>query len=229
MSQQPFQTWQNYQQQEESVQQQQYDRAYYWDGSNYVYYQDLQVETQSRQEQSSLSPSQLPTNVFTFGGLPTYSISQLINEQQTPAAYIDDSNLAVHEQSITGSIQQQNDTLSTQQNQLMHRRQRQQQWLSQYPYSRQREVQTSNELFTLPMDLQNSVQDMYGVFPIEQSEYFQSQVYPTSSPSIFQSQVNILQQSNFDRLGNGFPDKSSQMEIDERSLRSQVIGQRGGP
>ncbi|CAG8575266.1 1880_t:CDS:2, partial [Paraglomus brasilianum] len=197
--------------------------------SDYVYYQDLQAGLQSR---SSLSLSQLPTNVFTFGGLPTYSISQLTNEQQTPV-YIDGSNLAMHERLVTGSIQQQNDTLSTRQNLLTHQQQRQR-WLSQYPYSRQREIQTSSELFTPPMqsehqvDRQNSVQDMHGVFPIEQSEYFQSQVYPTTgSPIIFDShETNIqqqmsLQQSNFDRLVTGFPDKSSQMEIDERSSRSQ--------
>ncbi|CAG8660854.1 51_t:CDS:2, partial [Paraglomus brasilianum] len=193
----------------------------------------LQAGQLSQQYQSSLNFSQLPT----FDGLPTYSILQLTNEQQMPA-YIDDSNLAVHEQLITGSIQQQSDTLSTRQNQLTHRQQRQQRWLPQYPYSRQHEVQTSNELLTLPnglftlpmqsehqLDRQNTVQGMHGVFPIEQSEYFQPQVYPTGSPSIFQSQVNIqqvsLQQSNFDRLGNGFPNTSSQMEIDERSSRSQ--------
>src|SRR6185312_11535028 len=126
MSQQPFQTWSWPQQQEESVQQQQqqqqHDRAYYWDGSKYVYYQDLQAGTQSRQGQSSPSPSQLPTNVFTLGGLPTHSISQLTNEQQTPV-YIDGSNLAMHEQLVTGSIQQQSGTPSTL---LTHRQQRQQ-------------------------------------------------------------------------------------------------------
>ncbi|CAG8647833.1 8829_t:CDS:2, partial [Paraglomus brasilianum] len=143
--QQPFQAWQsqpwNYQQHKESAQQQQHhalnpaasttDRAYYWDGSKCVYYQDLRP--QSRQDQ-------LPTNVFTFG--------------------------------VTGSIQQQNDSLSTL---FTHRQPRQQQWLSQHPYSRQREVRTPNELFT-PMqsehqlDRQNSVQDILGVLPIEQSE-----------------------------------------------------------
>ncbi|CAG8645759.1 11656_t:CDS:2, partial [Paraglomus brasilianum] len=82
------------------------------------------------------------------------------NLSQSPAdepAYTDDSNLAIN-------------------NQL-------QQWLSQYPYSRQREVQTSNKSFKPPMqfehqsDRQNSVQNMLGVFPIEQSEleYVQSQ------------------------------------------------------
>ena len=203
MSQQPFQTWQsqlwNYQQQEESVQQQQYQQQQRHtllnpaasttyqpmqleniDGSNqYLLYQDfymtnsqnqLQAGPQSRQDQSSLSLSQLPTDVFTFGGLPTYSISQLTNEQQTPV-YIDGSNLAMHEQLVTGSIQQQNDTLSTL---LTHRQQRQQRWLSQYPYSTQREVQTPNELFT-PMQSEHQL-DQHGIVQSSHLDYIQSQV-----------------------------------------------------
>ncbi|CAG8627299.1 5053_t:CDS:2, partial [Paraglomus brasilianum] len=201
MSQQPSQTWQsqpwNYQQQEELVQQQ-----------------------QEQLQQSSLNLSQLPADVLFFGDPST----------SDGPPYIDDSNRAVHEQLVTGSIQQQNDTLSTRQNLLTHRQQRQQRWLSQYPYSRQREVQTPNKSFTPPtqsehqLDRQNSVQDMLGVFPIEPSEYVQSQAYPpTGSTSISQLQTNIqqvsLQQSNFP--GNGFPDKSSQMETDMRSSQSQ--------
>ncbi|CAG8588071.1 7739_t:CDS:2, partial [Paraglomus brasilianum] len=253
MSQQPFQPWLwNYQQQEELVQQQQQQHRHpaasttyqpmqleYIDGSNqpsHLLYQDfylanpqneLQAGPQSRQDQPSLSLSQLPTDVFTFGGLPTYSISQLTNEQQTPV-YTDGSNLSMHEQLITGSIQQQNDTLSTL---LTHRQQRQQRWLSQYPYSRQLEVQTPNELFT-PMQSEHQL-DQHGIVQSSHLDYVQSQVYsPTEIiPRPSQSQANIqqvsLQQSNFDRLVTGFPDKSSQMEIDERSSRSQVIGQRG--
>src|SRR6185437_13539196 len=42
-----------------------------------------------------------------------------------------------------------------------------------------------------------------------------------------QSQGDIHQvsqpQNNFNQLGNGFPDKPSQIETDERSLQSQVI------
>ncbi|CAG8647846.1 8830_t:CDS:2, partial [Paraglomus brasilianum] len=76
------------------------------------------LRPQSRQDQ-------LSTSVFTFGGL------QLTNEQQTPGYNIDGSNLAVREQLVTGSIQQQNDSLIT------HRQPRQQQWLSQHPHSRQ--------------------------------------------------------------------------------------------
>ncbi|CAG8664843.1 9481_t:CDS:1, partial [Paraglomus brasilianum] len=94
----------------------------------------LPAGPQSRQDQSSLGFSQLPTDVFTFGGLPTYSISQLTNEQRTPGYNIDGSNLAVHEQLVTGSIQQQNNSLSTL---ITHRQPRQQQWLSQHPHSRQ--------------------------------------------------------------------------------------------
>ncbi|CAG8632565.1 6168_t:CDS:2, partial [Paraglomus brasilianum] len=208
------------------------------DGSNqYLLYQDfyltnsqneLQAGPQFRQDQSSLSLSQLPTDVFTFGGLPTYSISQLTNEQQTPV-YIDGSNLAMHEQLVTGSIQQQNDTLSTL---LTHRQQRQQRWLSQYPYSRQREVQTPNELFT-PMQSEHQLDRHGGVFPIEPLEYVQSQVYPPTeiTPRPSQSQGNLYQgsqlQNNFSQSGNGFPDQPSQMETDERSLQSQIISQRG--
>ncbi|CAG8596982.1 5907_t:CDS:2 [Paraglomus brasilianum] len=184
-------------------------------------YGDVLINSQ-QYYQLSLNPSQLPTNVYVFtsGDLPTYPILQSTNEQQM-AAYIDNS------------IQQQNDTLSTRQNLLTHRQQR---WLSQHPYSRQREVQTPNKFFTPPMqsehqlDRQNSVQNMLGVFPIEQSEseYVQSQVYPpTGNPSMSQSQGDIHQvsqpQNNFHQLGNGFPDKPSQMETDERSLQSQKL------
>ncbi|CAG8676185.1 5117_t:CDS:2, partial [Paraglomus brasilianum] len=104
-------------------------------------------------------------------------------------------------------------------------------WLSQHPHSRQREVRTPNELFTPlqsghQLDRQNSVQDMLGVLPIEQSEYVQSQAYPpTGITNISQLQANIqqasLQQGNFDRSGNGFPDKSSRMETDVQSSQSQ--------
>src|SRR5437762_3503227 len=116
MSQQPFQTWQsqpwNYQQQEQQQQQQEQQQQQqeqqqqqqqqhtllnppmqqeYIDVSNQYL---LQAGQLPQQYQSSLNLSQLPTDVFTFDGLPTYSILQLTNEQQTPA-YIDDSNLAV--------------------------------------------------------------------------------------------------------------------------------------
>ena len=161
----------------------------YADGSNqYSLHQDFPTNSQNelqtgqlpQQYQSSLNLSQLPADVLTFGNPSTYFISQVADE---PSSYIDDSNMAVYEQLVTGFIQQQNDTLSTRQNLLTHRQQRQQRWLSQHPYSRQREVQTSNKSFT-PMrpehrlDRQNSVQSMRGVFPIEQSEseYVQSQV-----------------------------------------------------
>ncbi|CAG8643643.1 3066_t:CDS:2, partial [Paraglomus brasilianum] len=78
---------------------------------------------------------------------------------------------------------------------------------------------------------------MPGIFPIEQSEseYVQSQVYPpTGNPSMSQSQGDIHQvsqpQNNLNQLENGFPDKPSQLETDERSLQSQVIShQRGEP
>ena len=207
MSQQPFQTWQgqlwNHQQQEESVQQQQqhqqryrilltYPASFttyqqptqqeYIDGSNqYLLYQDFLTNSQNelqagqlpQQYQSSLNLSQLPTDSFTFDGLATYPISPLTNQQQ--------SQTDIYEQLGTASIQQQNDAPSTRQNVPMYRQQRQRQWLSQYPYSRQHEVQTPNELFT-PMqsehqfDRQNSVQDNAWSFPIEPSEYAQLQV-----------------------------------------------------
>ena len=156
----------------------------YADGSNqYSLHQDFPTNSQNelqtgqlpQQYQSSLNLSQLPANVL---GPPSYFISQLADE---PLSYIDDSNLTLYKQLLPGSIQQQSDTLSTRQNLLTHRQQRQQRWLLQHPYSRQREVQTSNKSFT-PMrpehrlDRQNSVQSMRGVFPIEQSEYVQSQV-----------------------------------------------------
>ncbi|CAG8638917.1 11185_t:CDS:2, partial [Paraglomus brasilianum] len=203
----------------------------YTDSSNqYSLYQDFPNELQTgqlpQQYQSSLNLSQLPASVL---GPPSPYVMA-----DEPLPNIDDY-LTVYEQLLPGSIQQQNDTLSTRQNPLTHRQQRQQRWLLQHPYSRQREVQTSNKSFT-PMrpehrlDRQNSVQSMRGVFPIEQSEseYVQSQVYPpTGNPSMSQSQGNIHQvpqpQNNFNQLGNGFPNQPSQMETDERSLQSQVI------
>ncbi|CAG8651391.1 8712_t:CDS:2, partial [Paraglomus brasilianum] len=206
----------------------------YIDGSNqpsHLLYQDfylansqneLQAGPQFRQDQSPLSLSQLPTDVFTFGGLPTYSISQLTNEQQTPV-YIDGSNLSMHEQPVTGSIQQQNDTLSTL---LTHRQQRQQRWLSQYPYSRQREIQTPNELFT-PMQSEHQL-DRHGIVQSSHLDYIQSQVYPPTEiiPRPSQSQGNIGQgsqlQNDINQLGNGSSaDQSSQMETDEQSSQSQ--------
>ncbi|CAG8592579.1 1072_t:CDS:2 [Paraglomus occultum] len=221
MSQQPFwqgQPW-NYQQQEES-------EYVDYDGSNqYLLLQAGQIPQRYL--------PQLPTDVLTFGGLPT----QLIGE---PLLYIDNSNLTMYEQLGTGSIQQEYDALSTPQNSLTHRQQRQQQWLSQYPYSRQREAQTPHELFTPTMqfehqfDRQNSVQDMLGVVPIERSDYDQLQVYPgTSSPSISRSQGNQVPelQTDFNQLGNGFPDQPPQTETDEleRSSQSQATShqQRG--
>ncbi|CAG8455896.1 3863_t:CDS:2, partial [Paraglomus occultum] len=236
MSQQPFQTWQShYKQRQESAQQQQHrhtvnpatsttDRAYYWDGSKYVYYKDLQAGSQPRQDQSSLSHSQ--TTMFTaVNGLPTYSSSQLANQQQSQT-YIDDSNLAVHQHLLTNSIQQQNDSaLSARQGLITHREQHQQQWLSQYPYSRHREVQTPSELIT-PMqsehqlDRQNSVQDMLGVVPVESSENVQSQVYPQTEIISHPSQGSV--QNNFNQSGNGFPDQSSsQMETDDQVISRQ--------
>jgi len=142
---------------------------------------ELQTGQLPPQYQLSLNLSQLPADMFTFSGLPTYSISQLTNQQQVQA-HAEDSNLVVHGQQVTASIQQQNDVLSTRQNLFTHRQQRQQQWLSHYPYLRQREVQTPNELFMSPiqsehqLDRQNSVQDMLEVFPMEPSEYVQLQV-----------------------------------------------------
>ncbi|CAG8604543.1 8175_t:CDS:2, partial [Paraglomus occultum] len=158
------------------------------------------------------------------GSMSTYSSSQLTDE---PSPYIDESNQALHEQLVTGSSQQQNDTRSTRQKLLMHRQQRRE--LSQ-PYSRQREVETpsSDELIS-PMqsvhqlDRQNSVQDMFGVVPIERSENVQSHVYPqTSNPSMPEMQESIHQtsqpQNNFNQLD---PDRRSQLETDEHSLPSQ--------
>ena len=154
MSQEPFQTWQSQPWNYESAQQQHRhtlnptasttDRAYYWDGSKYVYYQDLQAGLQSRQDQSLLSRSQLPTDML-----------QSTNGQQMPTY-------------IGNSIQQPNVTPFSQQNLLTH--QHQQQWLSQYQYSEQ-PTQSEHELVQ-----QNSVQDMLRVFPIEPSDYAQSQV-----------------------------------------------------
>ncbi|CAG8533568.1 10000_t:CDS:2 [Paraglomus brasilianum] len=209
MSQQPFQTWQ-------SQHQQQHHQQEYVDGSNQSLLYQSQNELQAGQlPLSSFNLSQLPNT--DVGGLPTYSISQLTNQQQ-----VDDSNMVVYEQLVTGSIQQQNNTLSARQNLLTHRQQRQQQWLSQYPYSRQREVRTPNEY---QLDRQNSVQDMFEVFPTEQSGYVQQVYPPTGNPSMSQSQGNIHQvsqlQNNFSQLGNGFPNQPSQMETDERSLQSQ--------
>ncbi|CAG8593418.1 6273_t:CDS:2 [Paraglomus brasilianum] len=163
----------------------------------------LQAGPQSRQDQSSLSPLQLPTDMFTSGGLPTYSISQLTSEQQM-LTYIGDSILSEYEQfDLTGSIQQPNGAPYPQQNLFMHQQQHQQQWLSQYQYSGQHEGQKPNEVI-MPMhelSRQNSIQDMLGVFPIEPSDYAQSQVYPTEIiPRLPPSQ----QQSNVDQLGNGW-------------------------
>ncbi|CAG8591985.1 7923_t:CDS:2 [Paraglomus occultum] len=75
----------------------------YVDGSNqYFLYQDFPNDSQNglqltRQYQSS---SQLSTDVIIFGSLPTYSISQVTNQQQA-RAYIDDSNLPVREHLVT--------------------------------------------------------------------------------------------------------------------------------
>ncbi|CAG8555354.1 1420_t:CDS:2, partial [Paraglomus occultum] len=135
-----------------------------------------------------------------------------------PSPYIDDSSPTAHEQLVRNSIQQQYDTRSTWQNLLMYQQQRQQQWLPQYPYSRQREVQTPNETFA-PMqsvhqlDGQNAVEDMLRIVPIE--FHVQSQVYPaTNDPIMPQSQGNVYQvselQSDFNPLGNGFPGQPSQ-------------------
>ncbi|CAG8480855.1 11180_t:CDS:2 [Paraglomus occultum] len=138
----------------------------YIDGS--TLYQDFLTDSQTE-----LQTGQLPTDMFTFGGLPTYPISQLTNQQQSQP-YIDDSNLIVHEHLLTNSIGQQNDSPYTRQSLLTHRHQRQQQWLSQYPYSRQR----ANELFTPTMrsdhrlDPQNPFR---GTVPAESSESIRRQ------------------------------------------------------
>ncbi|CAG8533612.1 10002_t:CDS:2 [Paraglomus brasilianum] len=182
MSQQPFQAWQSQQgnyYREESVQQQhpasttyQPMPQEYIEGSNqYLLYQDLtnsqnrlQAGPQSRQDQSSLSLSQLPI----------------------------------------GSIQQQNGALFPQRNPPTHRQQRQQRWLSQYPYSRQLEVQTPKQS-EHQLDRQNSVQDMVGVFPIELSDYAQLQVYPTEiiqRPSPTQASNQQVPQQSVDQSGN---------------------------
>ncbi|CAG8587369.1 1799_t:CDS:2 [Paraglomus occultum] len=91
------------------------DRAFYWDG---LYYQDLQPAQLPQQYHSSLNSSQSPTDVQTFGSLPTYSISQ-------SQPYMDDSNLAVYEELVTGFIHQQNDAPSTWPSLTTHPQQRQ--------------------------------------------------------------------------------------------------------
>ncbi|CAG8626340.1 7275_t:CDS:2, partial [Paraglomus brasilianum] len=71
---------------------------------------------------------------------------------------------------------------------------------------------------------QNSVQDMLGVFPIEPSDYAQSQVYPTEIiPRPPPSQASIQQQSNVDQSGNEDSHQSSQMETDEQPSQSQHL------
>src|SRR5437764_879371 len=155
MSQEHFQAWQsqpwNYesaQQQQQHQQQQRHTlnpaasttgREYYWDGSKYVYYQDLQAGLQSRQGQPLLSSSRLSTDIFTSGDLPTHSTLQSTNGQQMPTY-------------IYNSIQQPNVTSLPQQNLFTH--QHQQQWVSQYQYSEQ----PTHPEHALPR--QNSVQDM---------------------------------------------------------------------
>jgi len=114
-----------------------------------VYYPDLQAGLQSRQGQSLLSRSQLLTDTFTSGGLPTYYNLQSTNGQP----------MSTH---IDNSIQQPNVTLFPQ---STH-----QQWLSQDQHSEQ-SMQSEHE-----QARQNSMQDILEVFPIEPSDYAQSQV-----------------------------------------------------
>ncbi|CAG8555333.1 1419_t:CDS:2, partial [Paraglomus occultum] len=214
MSQQPSQSW-NYQQYEESGQRQQQrhtassvtDQAYYWDGSKYVYYQNLQAGLQFRQGQSLLNHSRLPTGMFTSGGLPTDSISQSTNVPQMPTY-------------IGNPSQQPSDVLLPQQNLFTQQQQYQQQSLSQY--SRQ-PTQSQRELVR-----QNSVQNMVGVVPVEPLDYTQSQIYPTEIiPHLFSSQSNIQQTSlledNVGQLGNGRLRQFSRMETDEQSTQSIAI------